>query len=744
MHAGTPLGDPIELGALSSVFHSPERMAPLTLMASKGFLGHTEPAAGVVSLIMATTSLAHSAHFPIMHLRNLNPHVEAILGATPGALALPRATGSLPHAASDAHLCTGISSFAFQGTNAHAVLQASNSSGTMSSAIHATAGVRWQKKRSWVLPQAHCLIKQCLSVGKQGQVTFGINLQHSALAFLWEHQVMERSIFPAAAYAELALTGLRCLLDTSTAAVSLTAVAIPAPMLLALAAAGGGQTITCTINTSSQQISVASSSNSSNASVLHMHSIYALLHQPATPAPQSKSVSVALSKLMLQASDRVHSTNAQQQQQRASSAAAQAEIAPSQADAQQGFWHHPASFDSFLQMGQLFLGTTPGSDPHNPPMDPQQGIHVPAGVECLSLPCRLDTSGPSYGSCQPSGEPLSCNYTLSNAGGQTSCAISGMRAKPLSTPAMPSGTAADSVVNAGLLYETVWVAEELSAGGEQQLRDQGCRHTHSLHPGSKSAAMACANAMAVVQESLAAGPNTALLLQHTGASRSEQSYSADAVAGMLRSAAIECNLSAAVVKTNTGDGVAQTGCMQLLLQQPNSTADVFGRQLSAGISLVPRLLPYRAALIPTPFTMSPQPRGSLTNLKPAAMSAFSMTRLQPGQVLLQVHAVGVNFRDVLNVLGMYPGDPGAPGADCAGIVMAVGAAVKNVLPGQAVFGLAEGSLGSHVVAVAETLVSFTFLPLNSVRGSTLWQLHECMRHGRKSCAGAASPYSQGT
>jgi len=37
-----------------------------------------------------------------------------------------------------------------------------------------------------------------------------------------------------------------------------------------------------------------------------------------------------------------------------------------------------------------------------------------------------------------------------------------------------------------------------------------------------------------------------------------------------------------------------------------------------------------------------------------------------------VRAVGLNFRDVLNILGMYPGDPGDPGGDCAGVVAAVG------------------------------------------------------------------------
>ena len=40
-------------------------------------------------------------------------------------------------------------------------------------------------------------------------------------------------------------------------------------------------------------------------------------------------------------------------------------------------------------------------------------------------------------------------------------------------------------------------------------------------------------------------------------------------------------------------------------------------------------------------------------------------------VFLQVMAVGLNFRDVLNVLGAYPGDPGPPGSDMSGIVSGV-------------------------------------------------------------------------
>lgn len=49
-----------------------------------------------------------------------------------------------------------------------------------------------------------------------------------------------------------------------------------------------------------------------------------------------------------------------------------------------------------------------------------------------------------------------------------------------------------------------------------------------------------------------------------------------------------------------------------------------------------------------------------------------------------VRAVGLNFRDVLNVLGMYPGDPGAPGNDCAGVIAAVGPGVQGLAPGECV------------------------------------------------------------
>jgi acyl transferase domain-containing protein/acyl carrier protein len=76
----------------------------------------------------------------------------------------------------------------------------------------------------------------------------------------------------------------------------------------------------------------------------------------------------------------------------------------------------------------------------------------------------------------------------------------------------------------------------------------------------------------------------------------------------------------------------------------------------------------------------------------------------PGEVEVAVRATGLNFRDVLNVLGMFPGDPGMPGLECAGIVTAVGPEVVDLVVGDAVVGIAPNAYDSHVVTRAELVV----------------------------------------
>lgn len=114
---GTPLGDPIEIEALTEIFggRGPER-EPCTLGSAKANIGHCEGAAGVAGLIKAVLTLRAGQIPPLVHFNELNPHIS--LDGTP--LRIP--TSLLPWPAGDRPRCAGVSSFGWSGTNAHVVV----------------------------------------------------------------------------------------------------------------------------------------------------------------------------------------------------------------------------------------------------------------------------------------------------------------------------------------------------------------------------------------------------------------------------------------------------------------------------------------------------------------------------------------------------------------------------------------------------------------------------------------------
>ncbi|VAW96734.1 Polyketide synthase modules and related proteins [hydrothermal vent metagenome] len=86
-------------------------------------------------------------------------------------------------------------------------------------------------------------------------------------------------------------------------------------------------------------------------------------------------------------------------------------------------------------------------------------------------------------------------------------------------------------------------------------------------------------------------------------------------------------------------------------------------------------------------------RGTLDQLQ---LQSVSRIKPEENEIEIRVHAAGLNFRDVLNALGHYPGDPGALGDECAGEVVAVGNKVKNISVGHRVMSMAAGSLGEYI------------------------------------------------
>lgn len=82
-----------------------------------------------------------------------------------------------------------------------------------------------------------------------------------------------------------------------------------------------------------------------------------------------------------------------------------------------------------------------------------------------------------------------------------------------------------------------------------------------------------------------------------------------------------------------------------------------------------------------------------------ALRYVDCTRDSPGkhEVEVRVEMSGLNFRDVLNVLGAYPGNPGMPGIEFAGTIVRAGAGVNDLAVGDQVIGIGEGAFASHVV-----------------------------------------------
>lgn len=85
------------------------------------------------------------------------------------------------------------------------------------------------------------------------------------------------------------------------------------------------------------------------------------------------------------------------------------------------------------------------------------------------------------------------------------------------------------------------------------------------------------------------------------------------------------------------------------------------------------------------------------------LQSFSPPLPGPGEMRVRVRAAGVNFRDTLVALGAYPGVP-ILGAECAGIVEAVGPGVAGFAYGDRVAGLAPASLASQALMRAELAV----------------------------------------
>ncbi|WP_319772093.1 non-ribosomal peptide synthetase [Breoghania sp.] len=130
---GTPLGDPIEVEALTAAFADLDREAEArfgpapahncALGSVKSNIGHLELAAGLAGLIKVLLQMHHGEIAKSLHAEELNPYLK--LKGSPFHVAQVGETWPRPRDAQGKTLPrrAGVSSFGFGGTNAHVVVE---------------------------------------------------------------------------------------------------------------------------------------------------------------------------------------------------------------------------------------------------------------------------------------------------------------------------------------------------------------------------------------------------------------------------------------------------------------------------------------------------------------------------------------------------------------------------------------------------------------------------------------------
>ncbi|WP_418957515.1 amino acid adenylation domain-containing protein [Streptomyces tritici] len=115
----TPVGDPVEAGALARALATGRRPGDVCYVGSvKTNIGHTESAAGIAGLVKTALSLEHGLIPPHINLERVNPAID--LDAAP--FRIPDRPTPWPEHEGPAR--AGVNAFGFGGTNAHVLLEA--------------------------------------------------------------------------------------------------------------------------------------------------------------------------------------------------------------------------------------------------------------------------------------------------------------------------------------------------------------------------------------------------------------------------------------------------------------------------------------------------------------------------------------------------------------------------------------------------------------------------------------------
>ncbi|QDZ22811.1 polyketide synthase [Chloropicon primus] len=766
---GTPLGDPIEIGALDRVLSlrrkdisdsgRSENGTPALLMACKTSVGHTESAAGIASLIVTLSTIEQHVSHSILHLRSINVHLEKMMSANTNdakasrpCYALPRQSTSRSSPLSQSGCPTGISSFAFQGTNAHVLMSLPIGCNNINCSL-SFQSVAWESNRYWILPLTHPLMSAVEVRKNTGSdiIALSSKLQRPILEWICDHQVMGRIVCPGAAYMEMG--GCVSEICNGTMGTQLKSLVLHAsiPMPLTLAKPHETQNglvedceLSVLVDMEQGDIEIRSSNSLQGGSGLHLRACIGLkldehVHvSSSVGSAYDKSVSASPEIVRGQCSQSVDSTAMYaslysvglqygphfQVVSRLNVASNGKHVfgclSGTSGTDESGMSVPPAVLDGCMQLGVGLRDDESSSES-------SKDAKVPAGFSVYSI--ASDLSGQNIfgvavrgkaASPDQSNTTLSSHYILDVDGSiasklqdlQTKSIKPSMRTSPVVGKAMgniyvmswqssmvkPQAVPATTLISKSHLFRVhLSNASICVEGGES--------HEHT-YLNAVGAFLSIAQSVPLLK-----GSGKEMLLKTFGSVL--ESQMGMGCANVYKGCALSASLRGLLRSVRSEQRNVSWPCVDLGKGESDESLSTWWNENEGHEIVVRSQFVNVARLLNESYVppsglvqIVPRPRGALSNL---VTDQVKLESPPLGILLVEVISVGLNFRDVLNVLGAYPGDPGPPGSDVSGIVVQVHLGGKSLQPqpltvGSAVAGLASGCLGSHTYTHHQVVV----------------------------------------
>jgi len=534
----------------------------------------------------------------------------------------------------------------------------------------------WNRELCWPVPEAHPMLRKVFIKKTNGNCIIGLDCDvDSAMAgFMMHHVVHDKILMPATAFLEILHATCYTFKFNETYTPSLVDVGILSPLVLA----GKSSKVSCTFNALENLLEITSSPSNRHiaAHCGRANSVEKLLKG-------NKASKQSLFAVQIFGKENF-------------SAKLTSFLACDEVKHEASFHAHPALADAALHLG---ASATP------------QISLVPVVIQA-SVARSLDKTSSSspWSLVGLAGLPVplsqvhngfSCDHQLTRSNRDFEMFCNGVESKPIKMKTLSGGQALVAKGSQEMLYKIDWQASDKSTISCKNLVNDLSYEWNSqwrLDNGVSVCPAEFENAVEFTSANIA-------MLQPSIASRlgaASNSASAflnkDIMGALVKVAAIEA-------PDLTWSHAALSNLLPRGIKHDTTLVnDAFGEHICGGYVIKPSLRRESAVVIApleNHVQLYPEPRGSLANMK---LIAVQESALKPREIAVNVFAVGLNFRDVLNVLGMYPGDPGPPGGDCAGIIVRTGIKARLKV-GQAVYGQAAGSLGSRVVVNESMMTS---------------------------------------